>query len=219
MNLLDIHTHNLHAMAEENAIVSYLPAELSVLPASGYYSLGIHPWELTEENAEEQLTYLNKLALLSRQGGEKRLLALGETGLDKLASASMELQVKVFEQHVLISEQNDLPLIIHCVKAFDELLAVRKKFSPVQSWILHGFRGKLQQAVQLLQQGFYLSFGKYYHNDAMVAVPADRLFLETDDSDENIMILLRRAAEMRGISVEELHTTLQENIRKVFFKV
>lgn len=89
-----------------------------------YYSVGIHPWELTEHNAGQLLDYLKQ------QLRKKQFVAAGEAGLDKLAVASMELQLTVFKAQVRLSEEYGLPLIIHCVKAMDELLAVKKNFVP-----------------------------------------------------------------------------------------
>ena len=93
----------------------------------------------------------------------------------------MELQLTVFKAQVRLSEEYGLPLIIHCVKAMDELLGSEKEFRPQQAWIWHGFRGKPEQAMQLLKKGFYLSFGEYYPDETMQIVPDERLFLETDE--------------------------------------
>ena len=63
---------------------------------------------------------------------------------------------------------------------------VKKEFQPKQAWIWHGFRGKPEQAKQMLDKGLYLSFGEFYSDEAMRVVPDDRLFLETDDSELDI---------------------------------
>lgn len=89
-----------------------------------YYSAGIHPWELAERNADQQLAFLQK------QLKHKQFVAVGEAGLDKLAAAPMELQLTMFKKQVQLSEKHGLPLIIHCVRATDELLAVKKNFVP-----------------------------------------------------------------------------------------
>ena len=124
----------------------------------------------------------------------------------------MQLQVAVFKEQVELSEKYELPLIIHCVKAMDELFALRKERAPKQPWIWHGFRGKPEQAKQLLQKGFYLSFGMHYSSEAMNVVPDSRLFLETDDSPVDIEDVLRDAAKVRGVEVE----TLQAIVRKKY---
>ena len=111
-----------------------------------------------------------------------------------------------------------MPLIIHCVKAMDELLAVRKKLNPAQPWIWHGFRGKPQQAGQLIKNGIYLSFGAHYSEETVKGVPVGRLFLETDDSPVDIEEVLKQVAKARSTDVEELRQAIRENIQKVFFR-
>ena len=170
-DILDIHTHKLEADSLGKSIVNYplLADSPLYMPFAGdvevdrgyYYSVGIHPWELTEHNAGQLLDYLKQ------QLRKKQFVAVGEAGLDKLAVASMELQLTVFKAQVRLSEEYGLPLIIHCVKAMDELLAVKKEFRPQQAWVWHGFRGKPEQAMQLLKKGFYLSFGEYYPDETM----------------------------------------------------
>lgn len=216
-HILDIHTHQSEAVSAGRAIIN---RELTVdcRPVAdslheGYcYSIGIHPWRLTERNAGQQLQYLqDRLAT-----GE--FVAVGEAGLDKLAAAPMELQISVFGEQIKLSEKYKLPLIIHCVKAMDELLALKKEYQPQQAWIWHGFRGKPEQAEQLLKKGLWLSFGMRYSADAMKVVPDNRLFLETDDSPADIEEVLRDAAKMRGVGVERLRAAVRKNIRDIFFR-
>ena len=182
-----------------------------------FCSIGIHPWDLTAENSERLWGVLQR-ELERRKSENRPFVAIGEAGLDKLAAAPMELQVEIFERQVALSEDCRLPLIIHCVKAVDELLAVKKRLAPLQPWIWHGFRGKAEQASQLLRHGFYLSLGEHYSQEAMREIPASRLFLETDESAPDIRELTRRAAEVRGVDAECLQETLRENVQKVFFK-
>ena len=207
----DIHTHHLPVHPEDAAIVNSLVPTFDV-ETGLFRSVGIHPWELTEHNAGQLLDYLKQ------QLRKKQFVAVGEAGLDKLAVASMELQLTVFKAQVRLSEEYGLPLIIHCVKAMDELLAVKKEFRPQQAWIWHGFRGKPEQAVQLLKKGFYLSFGEHYPDETMQTVPDERLFLETDNSSLDIEDILCRAAKVRGVEVEVLRETIRRNIQNVFFR-
>ena len=223
-DILDIHTHKLEADSLGKSIVNYplladsplympLAENVEVTVGRGsYYSVGIHPWEVRESNVSQQLSFLQQ----QLQG--KQFVAVGEAGLDKLAEASMELQLAVFKEQVKLSEKLGMPLIIHCVKAMDELLAVKKEFRPQQAWIWHGFRGKTEQAVQLLKKGFYLSLGEYYSDETMQTVPDERLFLETDNSSLDIEDILCRAAKVRGVEVEVLRETIRRNIQNVFFR-
>lgn len=147
-----------------------------------------------------------------------QVLAVGEAGLDKLADAPMDLQVEVFRCQACLAEEVGKPLVIHLVKAVDELLKVKRDLRPSNPWIIHGFRGKAALAEEYLKHGFYLSFGEKYREVALCRVPADRLFIETDESEVSIGELYARAAEVRGISPEELGETLRRNVCKVFFK-
>lgn len=210
--ILDIHTHRREADSEGKSIINYKQLADSPFLEGYYYSIGIHPWELTMANIEEQLIFM------MNQLPDKSIVAIGEGGLDKLTEASMELQKMAFLMQITLSEQYSLPLIIHCVKATDEMLAAKKRFNPTQPWIWHGFRGKPEQATQLLKQGFYLSLGEHYHDETMKLIPDDRLFLETDESSIDIEDILRRAAEVRGVGVETLREIIRRNIQNVFFK-
>ena len=210
-NILDIHTHKAEPVSAGKAIINRKLAT-DALCEGYFYSAGIHPWDLTEFDTERRLECLRE------QLAEKQLVAVGEAGLDKLAAAPMQLQVAVFKEQVELSEKYELPLIIHCVKAMDELLALRKERAPKQPWIWHGFRGKPEQAEQLQDKGLYLSFGEFYSDEAMRAVSDDRLFLETDESSRDIEELLYRAARVRGVGVETLRETIRRNIQNVFFR-
>ena len=185
--------------------------QVATLP-SCYFSAGIHPWYISNHDVETQFTVLHRLI------GDYRLLAIGEAGLDKLTSTPMEEQQKIFKRQVEWSEEYELPLIIHCVKAMDELLAIRKKMNPLQPWVWHGFRGKAHQAKQLIDADFYLSFGVHYAEEALADVPVDRLFIESDESSFDIEDILQRVSLSRGVEAEELWNKLHENIASVFLK-
>ena len=128
------------------------------------------------------------------------------------------MQVEVFRRQACLAEEVGKPLVIHLVKAVDELLKVKRDLRPSNPWIIHGFRGKAALAEEYLKHGFYLSFGEKYQKAALCRIPADRLFIETDESEVAIGELYARAARVRGISPEELGETLRRNVCKVFFK-
>lgn len=210
--ILDIHTHRQEADSESKSIINYRLLEDSSFQEDCYYSVGIHPWKLTVTNFDRQLDFLIE------QLPNKQVVAIGEAGLDKLTEASMALQTLAFVMQIQLSETYGLPLIIHCVKAMDQLLATKKQFQPKQPWIWHGFRGKPEQATQLLKQGIYLSLGEHYSDETMKMIPDDRLFLETDESSLDIEEILCRVAEVRGVEAGLLRETIRGNIQNVFFK-
>ena len=209
-NFFNIHTHvSVHP---ESEIRSLAPEELSTDNRSFYASIGIHPWTLTEENANIQWKALHESIK------DKRIVAIGECGLDKLKGPSMELQTAVFKQEAALAEDSSLPLIIHCVKAFNELIQLKKEISPSQPWIIHGFRGKLPLALDCIRHGFYLSIGSHFQENTLKTIPLDRLFIETDESEESIGSIYQRVAETKGISQQELLEAINKNVREVFFK-
>lgn len=208
--LKDIHTHRFTDSAPEDVLLSY-PVLKNEIPAEAVYvSAEIHPWHLTAENLSCQIERMENML------SDSRVLALGEVGLDKLTECPYPIQIKAFEEIVSISEAYGKPLIIHCVKSVDELIAIRKKMRPALPWIMHGFRGKPQQADSLLRHGFYLSFGEHYNSQVMKEIPIERLFLETDESNAPIDELYNRAAAIRHISAEELKLAVLHNVNNVF---
>lgn len=208
--LKDIHTHRLTDSAPEEVLLS-CPVLKKEIPAEAVYlSAEIHPWYLTAENLSCQIERMENML------SDSRVLALGEVGLDKLTECPYPIQIKAFEEIVSISEAYGKPLIIHCVKSVDELIAIRKKMRPALPWIRHGFRGKPQQADSLLRHGFYLSFGEHYNSQVMKEIPIERLFLETDESNAPIDELYNRAAAIRHISAEELKLAVLHNVNNVF---
>ena len=209
-DFFNIHTHT--SLHPETEILSLTPEQLSTDIHVGYASVGIHPWNLTFEHSESQWE------ALCQSVKDKRIVAIGECGLDKLQGPSLAFQTTLFKQEATLAEDCSLPLIIHCVKDFNELIQLKKEISPRQPWIIHGFRGKLPLAADCIRHGFYLSIGSRFQADALKAIPLDRLFIETDESEESISSIYQRIAETMGISLQELTEAINKNVREVFFK-
>ena len=211
MTYFDIHTHRFPSRPEQ-AIVSH--AIGSALPGGrvAYLSVGIHPWYLDAQQAESQL------ATLRQSLQDDRVVALGEAGLDRLRGCPLDVQISVFRHEVALAEEYSLPMVIHCVRAINELIQLKKELRPRQPWIIHGFRGKEGVALDLLRHDCYLSFGARFQEEAVRAVPLERLFIETDDAPESIGDVCRSIAQVRGVSPEELAEAVNKNVREVFFK-
>ena len=102
-------------------------------------------------------------------------------------------------------------MIIHCVRAWEELIACRKAIRPKQPWLIHGFRGKAPLAGQLLRQGFYLSLGYHFQPEAARLAWPERLFLETDEAAVSIQVVYGRVAEALSIDLQALCDQIQRN--------
>lgn len=171
---------------------------------------GIHPWSVTHENVDNLIIEFDNNVI------NNVFICLGECGLDKCCDAPYELQKQVFRHQILKSEELHKPIILHCVKAIDDVLQLRKELRAVQPWIFHGFRGKPEQLKQLLLHGFYFSFGFHHNEEAVKACPFDRLLLETDESEDDIRKLYERVARARNIPLSTLLYIIGENVRNIF---
>lgn len=201
MKFIDIHTHN---KSEETA---YAIFNSNGEPTTGCASVGIHPWDV-DNNWEERFRTIKELAKAPD------ITAIGECGIDRAHSgAGLELQTEVFRAHITLSEELKKPLIIHCVKAFDNIIALHKECKPQQAWIIHGFRGKPQQAEQLTRAGLYLSLGEHFNAESAKVIPADKLFIESDESSLPINEIYNSVAQARNMSLEELILQIETNAR------
>ena len=211
MTFFDIHTHRL-PLHPEQAIISHTIGSAQPDGSEVYLSLGIHPWYLDAHEAESQL------ATLRQSLQDDRVVALGESGLDRLRGCPLDVQISVFRHEVALAEEYRLPMVIHCVRAFNELVRLKKELHPQQPWIIHGNRGKEIGVAELLRHGCYVSFGAKFQTEAVRAVPLHRLFIETDEAEESIDEIGLRIAGIKGISSEELVGAIHKNVREVFFK-
>jgi TatD DNase family protein len=214
---IDIHVHGGSSAAGIFILESLMAHEGRVaedIPGVAY-TYGIHPWFLDEENFKRQLISVEK------ESASPAVIAIGEAGFDKLRGPSPELQRNVFEEQVMISETLSKPLIIHCVRAWDELLAVHKKLKPVMPWMVHGFRGSVKLAEQLISKGMYLSVWfdfvlRHESSELLRTLPYQKVFLETDGADVDIRDIYKKVSEDRKISVDELKEIIRTNFYNFF---
>lgn len=167
-NITDVHTHHPDA---RDAIISVSPDEPR--RADLFYSVGIHPWDSAGAGDDD-------IEAVRRAVSEPNVLAVGECGLDTLRGAPIERQMQLLEAQAIIAEEAHKPLMLHIVKAWDQMLALKKRLRPTVPWIIHGFRGGVQQARQLVDAGLYLSLGARHNPDVAAAIHPDRLLHETD---------------------------------------
>lgn len=214
---IDIHTHGGKAgsgvffienmMAHEERTPKDFPEQAC--------TFGIHPWFLNKNNYDQLLNNVKAVT------GFSNLVAIGESGFDKLRGPATELQRRSFEKQIAISEEIKKPIIIHCVRAWEELFAIHKKFHPKMPWLVHGFRGKVELAGQLLSKGMYLSFWfdfviRSESAPLLRSLPKDRIFLETDGADVDIKVIYEKVASDLDISIDELKSIILTNFNNFF---
>lgn len=173
--ITDCHTHRTDA---RDAIINVSPDFTEFRPGL-FYSVGIHPW-LTAEMPADGIGRLMELLPIAARRSD--VVAIGESGFDRLRG-DMVLQRELFVQHARIADDLGKPLIIHCVRAWNDLLQARRDMEPHAPWIVHGFRGKPELARQLTDAGMYISLGERFNSAAAAVIPPERLLVETDESD------------------------------------
>ncbi len=197
--IVDFHTHNLKNKAYPAIVNIPLDNTHKVLNNEllGIFSAGIHPFDIAQINQEMWYILENCIA-------DKRFVALGECGLDKNCIISIETQKEIFSKQILISENYKKPLIIHCAGMYNELLIMKKQLKPAQLWIIHGYRGKPELAIQLMKAGIMLSFGEKFNVESVKITPADKIFIETDESLVSIHEIYKNIANIKQCSLSDL---------------
>ena len=200
--MFDLHTHYASAYP---AIVnrSYGRA----FPDSALYSAGLHPWYVSNDTMNEAMEWMEA------QVQFPQCKAIGETGLDKRCDTDWILQEKAFVFCVEMALVHQKPLILHGVRAYDEILAVKKKWGKKGAqvpWIFHGFNKKPAVAEMLLRAGAHLSFGAaILQKDSPAAqslkiCPTGRYYFETDDQpDIDLADIYQAARAILGAGFEE----------------
>jgi len=214
---IDIHVHSGKS-ASGIFILESLMTHEEKLPGDNpgvAYTYGIHPWFLNEHNHDKFILSVENLVRLPF------IIAVGEAGFDRLRGPSAELQRRTFEEQVVISEEIKKPMIIHCVRGWDELLSVQKRFRPKMPWLVHGFRGNTVLANQLLSKGMFLSIWFEFvlrpeSAGLLRSLPVDRIFLETDGADVDIRQIYNKVAIDLAMPVDDLKIIIHKNY-SVFF--
>jgi TatD DNase family protein len=213
MNFFNLHTHHYSNQVDVLELVNQYPNEFDFSIPN--YSIGIHPWHLVEARIDTDLQ------IIESKLKENNCLAIGECGLDKKIEISISLQQMVFEKQLALAEKYKKPVLIHCVGAFQEIIAIKKKMNISVSLIIHGFSKNIEVANQMIKNGFYLSFGKNLILNKELemvfnSIPKDRIFLETDTVEQDIRAVYELAAKYRNIEVEEMKAIINANFVTVF---
>lgn len=213
MEFINLHTHSFSNKTSVLEVVNQYPWEFN--EAIPQYSIGIHPWYIDEKRLETDMKCIEEKLQLNA------CLALGECGLDKRIEIPLETQIAVFKQQIALVKQTNKPIILHCVAAYQELIEIKKEMNIQNPMIIHGFSKNEQVAQSLLDNGFYLSFGKYLLRNPELAVvfknvPNDRFFLETDTIEETIEAVYTRAAAIKNIEINQLKQIVKSNFDFVF---
>jgi len=178
------------------------------------FSIGIHPWDASEG--------LKSLPFIEKIIQEKGCVAIGETGLDRIQGPDLTFQDWLFRKHIELSETYQLPLIIHCVRCWNELKLIRRELQPTQYWIYHGI-SKASLIQEILAEGFIMSIGAGVLSneklqEAVKMVPFEQMLIETDDTIVPIEHIYHKIAELKGIPISELQASIKNTFKRTFRK-
>lgn len=214
---IDIHTHPFRNETETIIVQNIYPGDgFAAFSGRNFYSVGLHPWHIKTPNENNELLVMVKDAL-----GFDQVIFIGECGLDKKAKTDFQEQKRVFEAQAFMAEELKKPLIVHCVKAYNEVLELYDKMHPEMPWILHGYNGNIQITKQLEKRHFFFSFGKNLFNSNAKAVEAfkylniDKLFFETDEFDGNVETMYLQGANLKNIPIGTLKNAVWESFNRI----
>lgn len=214
-----------------------------------YASIGMHPIHIKtdlfklkmdeEEGAFEPLGEEFDKERYIELAKSKKVIAIGEIGLDyyyrpksktKLEQFK-EKQREVFIQQLKMAEELNLPVIVHCRMAHEDVLNILSKEKA--RGVIHCFTGNWQEAQKYLDLGFYLGINgiifKLNIDETIKNAPLDKLLVETDcpyltppeegekrNEPSFVKHVIQRIADIRGISYEDVAEKTTENARKLF---
>ncbi|MGD2033944.1 MAG: TatD family hydrolase [Bacteroidales bacterium] len=214
--LIDIHRHAKHTGNAGTVVRNLFHDQASEIEKGKFYSLGLHPWHVDENTLQKDLKMVETGAV------HPQVIAVGEAGLDKTIKASPELQSFALYAQIDMAKRYNKPLIIHCVRAYNEIFNLKVKAGSGKPWIIHWFNATTQMGEQLIRKGFYLSYGHMLFNERSKAfrafpdLPLDRLFFETDDAAYSIDEIYEKAARLRNISLRSLQEQIRLNFKNCF---
>lgn len=208
---IDIHTH--HIKTEENTFQL-----LNCIIGKEEFpnqkcSVGIHPWYV-EDNTNKQFE------LLQQYAANKNVWAIGECGLDKLTETDWNLQVDIFEKQTQLANALQKPLIIHCVRAYQEVFHILKEQKVTVPVLFHGFNKNAEFGHSILNQGYYVSLGssilKGHQDNLIQEIDLDKIFFETDNKSTNVVDIYSYFCSVRKITMSDLKEQIVKNFENVF---
>jgi len=212
-----------------------------VFAAVGLHPIHVHNAQITAEVDEKEKVILKGEAekfdyqYYYQLAQNDKVVAIGEIGLDYYRNmAAKDLQKEIFKQQIKLAQELGKPIIFHCREAHQDLLEILKNCAGKISGVVHSFSGRWSQAQEYLTMGFYLGFNGIItfardYDRVVREMPLERLLLETDcpyltpepfrgkrNEPAYVKYVAQKAAELRGISFEEVAEQTTKNARELF---
>lgn len=210
---IDFHSHHSGGGKDTITIMNLLAGEdiPDDFPENTLFSAGIHPWQLTAENAHQLQTELILTA------GHHHVVLIGEAGFDRLKGPDLKLQYSLFLFQADIAREMNKPMVIHCVRGWEELRRAHREVKPERPWVIHGFRGNDRLAATLAGDGFWFSLGtRGITAEILKVISHERILLETDESGGSIADVCRLFALKAGYDEDAAAGLIRSNFNSLF---
>ena len=214
---IDLHTHLSRIEKQTVSVQNIFPGEgFAAFTGRNFYSVGLHPWHIKSQQENNDLLLRVEEALEF-----DHVIFIGECGLDKKVENSWDEQLRIFEAQAFMADEFEKPLIIHCVKAYNEVIQLHKKKHPQMPWILHGYGGSIELTKQLVNNNFLFSFGENIFNPKAKAIesfkylPLERIFFETDEYEGDVEKVYQQGAMLRKIKPDLLKEAVWKNFNRI----
>ena len=214
--LIDIHRHAKDNGSADVVLRNLFHLQFNEIEKNRWYSIGLHPWHVKEKSLTDDLNKITEAA------NHPQVIAIGEAGLDKAIDVPLHIQAKAFEAQIEIAVKVNKPMIIHCVRSYNEVFETKLRMKHKKPWIMHWFNASREMALQLVDKNFFLSFGHMLFNEkskackAFLFVSPDKIFFETDDTNYSIDEVYMRAAYLRNIELSKLQKQIKQNFTHCF---
>lgn len=214
---VDFHTHRRSGDALEILNVEALDAGAvaRACQQGQPFSLGVHPWRADVSQTELQEAFSRIEQCVNVDG----FVAIGECGLDWVSQVARAAQMSVFEQQIELAHRLTVPVVLHCVRAFEEVmqtLRVRK----IRRAVFHSFVGSPQQAERVVREGYFCSFSPRSlasprTREVIKAIAPSVMLVERDECECSIEEVYEAVATLRKCSVEELREIVFDNYKRL----
>ena len=224
---LDHHTHISGSPSNASEIMRIFSIDasnfedlgkISEITTMGHgFTIGLHPMSYNF------MTFENVSRIIHQY--HDNILGIGECGLDTRIAVPRQHQIELFTAHAELAMEMHLPLIIHCVRSYDDIVHLHQRLKPSTPWIIHGFNRTENIAVKLLDLGIFLSIGKELLDPGhpistfFKKIGEYPFFLETDGKDIAIQTLYQQASNMLDMSIEAISTIIASHVQQVYGRI
>lgn len=210
----DFHTHEDDGVVEPGKVYSYSLREIDRIPADALYTIGLHPWDTDRLDAYRLVDSRLEEAIQN-----PRCLAVGEIGLDRLRGAKLEVQLELFKTQLDIAARHGKPIVVHCVRAWSEMLKTVRDHHFEGNRAVHGFLGRDTILKRLLYDDWYVSVGVMPSGKVLsiaAQIPRERILVETDASGNDCEEVYEKVAAVRRLRPYVLKDRVSKNARRFF---